>query len=46
MTEAQFWIGHLAVPRTDFQRLARAIGVNVPAGKEETSEALPFRTSQ
>jgi hypothetical protein len=43
---ARFRFGHLAVSRTDFQRLARAMGVNVPAGKEETSEALPFRASK
>jgi len=43
---ARFRFGRLAVSRTDFQRLARTMGVNVPAGKEETSEALPFRASK
>jgi len=43
---ARFRFGRLAVSRTDFQRLARTMGVNVPAGKEETSDALPFRASQ
>jgi hypothetical protein len=43
---ARFRFGLLMVSRTDFQRIARAMGVNIPARKEEASEAPSFRPSQ
>lgn len=39
---AKFRFGHLAIPRADFQQIARAMGATIPASLEGADATLPF----